>query len=57
MIGTDGRAEHIHVIRSLGSGLDEQAVLAIEQWRFDPGLKDGEPVKVRATIEINFKLK
>jgi len=57
VVGTDGQAHDIQVITGIGSGLDEQAVLAIEQWRFDPALKDGEPVKVRATIEVNFRLK
>jgi TonB family protein len=57
VVGTDGMAHDIHVISGIGSGLDEQAVKAIEQWRFDPALKEGEPVKVRAMIEVNFRLK
>jgi TonB family protein len=57
VIGTDGQAHDVQVVRGIGSGLDEQAVLAVDQWRFDPALKDGEPVKVRATIEVNFRLK
>ncbi|HWE51235.1 MAG TPA: M56 family metallopeptidase [Bryobacteraceae bacterium] len=57
VVGTDGLAHDIRVISGIGSGLDEQAVTAIGQWRFDPALKDGEPVKVHATIEVNFKLK
>ena len=36
----------ISVIRPLGYGLDERAIEAIEQWRFEPGLKNGSPVKV-----------
>ncbi len=55
-IGPDGLARNIHVIRSLGLGLDEKAVEAIQQWRFRPGQKDGEPVTVAASIEVNFKL-
>jgi TonB family protein len=57
VVGTDGLAHDIHVISGIGSGLDEQAVKAIEQWRFDPAIKEGEPVKVRAMIEVNFRLK
>jgi outer membrane biosynthesis protein TonB len=37
-------------------GLDEQAVIAITQWKFKPGTKDGAPIPVLAQIEINFKL-
>jgi TonB family protein len=55
-IGPDGRAGNIRVIRGLGSGLDEKAIEAISQWRFRPGMKDGQPVTVAATIEVNFRL-
>jgi TonB family protein len=52
----DGRAYNIRVERGLGMGLDEQAISAVEQWTFEPALKDGEPVTVAATVEMNFKL-
>jgi hypothetical protein len=29
---------------------------AIEKWTFQPGQKDGKPVAVAATIEVNFRL-
>jgi TonB family protein len=40
----------------LGMGLDEAAVFAVEQWTFEPGTKDGKPVAVAASIEVNFRL-
>jgi periplasmic protein TonB len=52
----DGRAHNIRVVRSLGLGLDEKAIQAVQQWEFVPGKKDGESVKVAATIEVNFRL-
>lgn len=52
----DGRATNIRVQRSLGLGLDEKAVEAVQQWRFKPGTKEGQPVPVAATIEVNFRL-
>jgi TonB family protein len=55
-IGTDGLAHNLHVIKGLGLGLDEKAMEAIDRWRFRPGSKDGNPVQVAATIEVNFKL-
>jgi TonB family protein len=55
-IGPDGRAFNFEVIRSLEPGLDRKAIEAVEQWRFKPGAKDGAPVTVRATIEVNFRL-
>ena len=57
VIGADGLAKDINVVGSLGSGLDEKAVEAVQKWLFQPGLKEGEPVQVMATIEINFRLK
>jgi TonB family protein len=55
-VGADGMAHDISVVRSLDSGLDLKAVEAVQQWHFNPGTKAGEPVPVRATIEINFRL-
>jgi TonB family protein len=40
----------------VGYGLDEQALDAIAQWTFKPGMRDGMAVPVQATIEVNFKL-
>lgn len=56
VIGTDGQAHYINVVKGIGSGLDEKAVEAVQKWSFEPGMKDGQPVDVRASIEINFRL-
>jgi TonB family protein len=56
IVGTDGQAHNLTVVKGLGLGLDEEAVEAIQQWRFKPGRKDREPVNVRAIIEVNFHL-
>jgi TonB family protein len=55
-VGPDGIAHNMKVVRGLGLGLDEKALQAISQWHFKPGAKDGEPIAVMATIEINFRL-
>jgi TonB family protein len=52
-----GKAENIVVAKSLEPGLDANAVSAVSQWQFKPGMKDGEAVAVYATIEVNFHLK
>ncbi len=51
-----GRASHIRVLQGLGLGLDEKAIEAVKRWVFSPGRKDGRPVTVAATIEVNFRL-
>jgi periplasmic protein TonB len=55
-VDPSGRATNIRVERSLGLGLDEKAIEAVRKWRFRPGQKDGKPVTVVATIEVNFRL-
>ena len=55
-VGEDGRAHNIRVIQSLGLGLDEKAIQAVQKWKFVPGKKDGIPVKVRANVDVNFRL-
>src|SRR5215213_8843023 len=39
--------EDVKVTRSLDPELDEQAVNALRQWEFKPGIKDGQPVPVQ----------
>lgn len=57
LITPDGRAIDIKVIRSLGLGLDENAVAAVKTWRFRPALgPDGKPAAVEQTIEVDFRL-
>ena len=56
VIGIDGLAHDISIVKSLDPGLDQMAAEAVEKWHFAPGTLKGEPVAVRATIEINFKL-
>jgi len=55
-VDTSGKATNIHVLRSLGLGLDEKAMEAVKKWTFIPGKKNGVPVTVQATVEVNFRL-
>ena len=56
VVGTDGDVVSCKVIRGLGFGLDEQACRAVLKWKFSPGLKDGVPVPVSASVEVSFRL-
>jgi periplasmic protein TonB len=56
VIAIDGMPVEIKVVRGLGSGLDEKAVECLQQWRFSPGVRNGEPVPMKASVEINFRL-
>jgi TonB family protein len=55
-IAPDGTAQNFAVRRSLGLGLDEKSIEAVKGWKFKPGMKDGMPVTVAATIEVNWRL-
>ena len=54
----DGCASQIRIVRSLDpGGLDEEAVAAVAQWRFEPGRLEGAPVDVLVTIVLSFSLR
>lgn len=55
-VGEDGIPRDLRVVRSLGFGLDEKAMEALKQWRFQPARVNGQPAAVPATIEVNFLL-
>jgi periplasmic protein TonB len=54
VIGRDGRAHQIRVLRGLGYGLNEKAIAAVRKWRFQPGTKSGLPASTAASIEVKF---
>ena len=57
-ISEKGEPENIVVTTSLDpGGLDDNAVKALEGWRFEPGLKDGRPVRVEVDIDMEFVLR
>jgi protein TonB len=57
LIGADGRATRIQLVKGLGLGLDEQAMQAVRSWRFVPA-QDArrQPVPTWVTIETRFQL-
>jgi TonB family protein len=55
-IGPDGAARNFRVLKQLGLGLDENAMAAVANWRFDPGRKGGQAVVTEATVEVNFNM-
>ena len=55
-IGTDGYADNVRTLHMLGLGLDEKAIEAVLQWRFKPAMKDGKPIRIGVSVEVNFRL-
>jgi protein TonB len=59
VVASNGIPRDIMVTRSLDAvlGLDQAAIEALEQWRFNPGTKDGKAVDVQVDIEMTFTLR
>ena len=55
-IDANGMPQNVRVARSFIPSLDVKAVEAINQYRFKPAMKDGKPVPVMITVEVNFRL-
>jgi TonB family protein len=55
-VDEQGRPEHVRVLRGVGKGLDEKAVEAVRQYKFNPAMEGGRPVLVELNTEVNFKI-
>lgn len=56
IIDSHGYPQNPRVVQTLGMGLDEKALDAVRHYRFKPAMKNGRPVPVRITVEVNFRL-
>jgi TonB family protein len=55
VVNTSGMPTNIQVVRSLSPDFDASAIKAVQQYRFNPGMRFGTPVPVSVNIEVNFK--
>jgi TonB family protein len=55
LIGTDGAVSNARVLRSIPL-LDQAALDAVRQWRYEPTLLNGVPKPVIMTATVNFSL-
>jgi TonB family protein len=55
-VDEQGAVRDVHVTRSLDKRLDQNAVDAVKQWKFKPAMRDGKPVAVLTSVEIDFRL-
>jgi TonB family protein len=67
IVATNGTATDIHVVKSIADtvsakqrdaalGLDQQAIKAVAQYRFQPATYRGTPVPYRLNVEVNFQI-
>jgi TonB family protein len=55
IVDASGVPHDVHITRSLGPDFDANAIKAVQQYRFNPARRAGEPVTVSVNVEVNFK--
>ncbi|MEX1063365.1 MAG: energy transducer TonB [Balneolaceae bacterium] len=56
IVNEQGQVEDPQVVRGIGGGCDEEALRAIRQAEFRPGMQRGRPVRVQYSLPIVFQL-
>jgi TonB family protein len=54
IIRKDGSVDSIQVVRSLDPQLDMNSMQALAQWKFQPAMREGEPVALETVVHIPF---
>jgi TonB family protein len=57
-ISKEGKVSPRSVLHSIGFGysFDRKAIEAVAKWRFEPGMRNGEPIDTEAQLAVNFLL-
>jgi TonB family protein len=50
-----GMPQDPRVLRSLEPGMDTNALIAVRKYRFKPAMKDGTPIPVMITVQVEFR--
>jgi len=53
-VNQDGTVSEVSVEESQGDAIDQAAVAAASQWRFDPALRDGKPIAARVRVLMHL---
>jgi len=48
----DGIPANLHIEKSSNTALESEVIRIVRGWQFRPGMKDGQPVSVRCTMEF-----
>jgi TonB family protein len=54
IVSSTGLPKSPSIVQGLAAEVDQSALDAVKQWRFDPARREGMPVAVRVVVEINF---
>ena len=55
LVGVNGQVRSVTIVRGLPL-LDEAALAAVRQWRYQPLLLNGEPTEFILTVTLNFNI-
>ena len=55
-IQTDGVPKDVKVAKGVREDLDDSALDAVRQWRFQPAMRDGKPIEVTVVVEVLFQI-
>ena len=56
VVTVNGEATELKIISGLNTEEDRTATEALKKWKFQPGTKEGQPVNMRVTVEVDFHL-
>lgn len=57
VVDEKGIPQNLVVTHGVGSGMDEEAVAAVRQYRFKPALApDGTPVRAKTSVNVSFQM-
>jgi protein TonB len=57
VVRADGSVGAVKLLQGLGAGLDQRAIDAVRQWKFNPAKRYGTPVDVIVEVAVEFKLR
>jgi periplasmic protein TonB len=57
VVRADGGVASVKLLQGLGAGLDQRAIDAVRQWKFNPAKRYGTPVDVLVEVAVEFKLR
>jgi len=55
IIDERGRVIRPHVVKSSNDSFNDISIRCIRTWEFEPGKRDGQPVKVRVVVPLRYK--
>jgi len=53
-VNATGVVDRVRVVKPLEPGIDQNAVEAINKWRFTPATKEGKPAAVQIEVEVGY---